>query len=236
MKKSKNECDVNSCFVCRGCLKEWHPAIGANKKNFKVKKGEVIFNEGDPVTGIYSVFEGNVKVHKQWGSEKELIIRFASKGAILGHRGLGGDNIYPVSATALQDGIICYMDMDFFESTLRVNAGLTYNFMMFFASELQEAEKKMRNMAHMPVKGRIAQALISLQQQFGTKDGGIIGIELSRQDLASFAGSTYETVFRMINELVKEEIVSVYGKKIRIINHDALRMLTLDTNLQLQKS
>ncbi len=125
--------------------------------------------------------------------------------------------------------------LGFFDSTLRVNTGLTYNFMMFFASELQEAEKKMRNMAHMPVKGRIAQALISLQQQFGTKDGGIIGIELSRHDLASFAGSTYETVFRVINELVKEGIVSVNGKKILVINHDALTMLTLDTNLQLQK-
>jgi CRP-like cAMP-binding protein len=101
--------------------------------------------------------------------------------------------------------------------------------MLFFAAELQEAEKKMRNMAHMPVKGRIAQALISLQKQFGTKDGGVIGIELSRQDLASYAGSTYETVFRVINELVKEEITSVSGKKITVKNYEALLSLTLDT-------
>jgi CRP-like cAMP-binding protein len=230
MKKSKNECDVDTCFMCQGCLKEWHPAIAANKINFKVKKGEVIFKEGDPVKGIYFVYEGNVKVHKKWGPEKELIIRFASKGAIFGHRVLGGNNIYPISATAIEDGIICYMDMEFFEATLMVNTGLTYNLMLFFASELQEAEKKMRNRAHMPVKGRIAQALISLQQQFGTKDDGVIGIELSRQDLASYAGSTYETVFRVINDLVKEEIISVSGKKINIVNHESLLSLTKDTH------
>jgi CRP-like cAMP-binding protein len=85
-------------------------------------------------------------------------------------------------------------------------------------------------MAHMPVKGRIAQALISLQQQFGTKDDGVIGIELSRQDLASYAGSTYETVFRVINDLVKEEIISVSGKKINIVNHESLLSLTKDTH------
>jgi CRP-like cAMP-binding protein len=228
MKKSKNECDINTCFMCQNCLKEWHPAIAANKRNFKVKKGEILFNEGEPVKGIYFVYEGNFKVHKKWGLEKELIIRFTSKGAILGHRGLGSDNIYPVSATALEDGTVCYIDMDFFESTLKVNADFTYKLMMFFAIELQKSERKMRNMAHMSVKGRIAQALISLQDQFGIKENGIIGIELSRQDLASYAGATYETVFRVINELLKEGVISVNGKKIGINNHENLFLLTQD--------
>jgi CRP-like cAMP-binding protein len=226
MKKSKNECDNNRCFMCLCCLKEWHPAIASNKKNFKVKRGEVIFNEGDEVKGVYFVYDGIIKVHKKWGTEKELIIRFASKGAIFGHRGLGGNNVYPVSATALQDGIVCFVDIGFFESTLKVNVDFTYNLMLFFANELQESEKKMRNLAHMSVKGRIAQALISLQEQFGIKEGGAIGIELSRQDLASYAGATYETVFRVLNELLKENIIAVKGKKVIINDQKNLISLT----------
>jgi CRP-like cAMP-binding protein len=228
MKKSKNECDLNTCFICQHCLKEWHPAISANKKNYKVKKGEVIFNEGDEVKGVYFVYEGIVKVHKKWGSEKELIIRFAKKGAIFGHRGLNDNNIYPVSATALEDGIICFMEMEFFESTLKVNTGLTYSLMMFFASDLQESERRMRNLAHMSVKGRIAQSLISLQEQFGTKPDKSMTIELSRQDLASYAGATYETVFRIFNELLKEDIIAVTGKKISILDQAKLLDLTAE--------
>jgi CRP-like cAMP-binding protein len=229
MKKSKNECDINSCFMCLCCLKEWHPAIAMNKKNFKVRRGEVIFNEGDAVKGVYFVYDGVVKVHKKWGIEKELIIRFASNGAIFGHRGLGGNNVYPVSATALEDGIICFVDIGFFESTLKVNTVFTYNLMMFFANELQESEKKMRNLAHMSVKGRVAQALISLQEQFGIIEGGTIGIELSRQDLASYAGATYETVFRVLNELLKGNTIAVKGKKIIISDQKTLLLLTQDT-------
>jgi CRP-like cAMP-binding protein len=228
MKKSKNECDINRCFMCQNCLKEWQPAIAANRKNFKVKKGQIIFNEGDPVKGVYFAYEGNIKVHKKWGPEKELIIRFASKGAIFGHRGLGGNNVYPVSATALENGIICYIDIDFFEATLKVNTDFTYKLMMFFAAELQESERKMRNLAHMSVKGRVAQALITLKGQFGTNKDGSIAIELSRQDLASFAGATYETVFRVMNELLKEEIIKVTGKKIVINNQEKLLQLTAD--------
>jgi CRP-like cAMP-binding protein len=228
MKKSKNECDANSCFMCQNCLKQWHPAIAANKINFKVKKGKVIFNEGDPVAGVYFVYEGIVKVHKKWGPEKELIIRFATNGAIFGHRGLGGTNIYPISATALEDCIICFVPIDFFEATLKVNTDFTYNLMMFLASELQESEKKMRNLAHMSVKGRVAQALISLQNQFGTKQDGSIDIELSRQDLASYAGATYETVFRVLTEMFKEQLIEASGKKIIIKNAKNLTALTAE--------
>jgi CRP-like cAMP-binding protein len=227
MKKSKNECDNNSCFMCKNSIKEWSPAIAANKTNFKVKKGEVIFKEGDPVTGIYFVYEGNVKVHKKWGADKELIIRFANNGAIFGHRGLGTPSaIYPISATALEDGVICYVDNEFFESTLKVNPEFTYKLMLFFADELRDAEKKMRNLAHMTVKGRVAQALLSLKQQFGVNDDGHINIELTRQDLASYTGATYETVFRVMNELLKEDIVSTTGKKIIIVNDERLLELT----------
>ncbi|MDB5150041.1 MAG: Crp/Fnr family transcriptional regulator, partial [Mucilaginibacter sp.] len=117
--KRNIQCDNQTCFLCKGCIKEWLPAIAANKKNFSVKKGQVIFSEGDPVKGIYFVYEGNVKVHKKWGADKELIIRFANKGAIFGHRVLGKHaSHYPISATALEAGIICFIDMEFFEAPL----------------------------------------------------------------------------------------------------------------------
>lgn len=78
---------MKSCFLCKLSLSDWIPAIGAHRKNFEVKKGERIFNEGDPVTGIFFIYSGTAKVHKKWDSGKELIVRFARRGAILGHRG-----------------------------------------------------------------------------------------------------------------------------------------------------
>ncbi|XHR92686.1 Crp/Fnr family transcriptional regulator [Mucilaginibacter sp. UC70_90] len=230
--KRNIQCDNQTCLLCKGCIKEWLPAIAANKKNFNVKKGQVIFSEGVPVKGIYFVYEGNVKVHKKWGPDKELIIRFANKGAIFGHRVLGKHAThYPISATALEAGVICYIDMEFFEATLKVNPQFTYQLMLFFADELQEAERKMRNLAHMPVKGRVAQALISLKNQFGTNPEGHIDVELTRQDLASYAGATYETVFRVVNELIQEKLISTNGKKINITNYDKLFLLTQDDDL-----
>src|SRR5450631_2070558 len=145
MKKNKNGCDLKSCFLCKHCLPEWIPAIGTHRKNYHFKKGELIFTEGDLVTGIYFVYTGRVKIHKKWGSEKELIIRFAAAGDLVGHRGLGHDNHYPISATALEATDICFIDLEFFRSSLRMNFEFINELMLFLADELQESERKMRN-------------------------------------------------------------------------------------------
>jgi CRP-like cAMP-binding protein len=208
--------------MCQHSMEEWHPAICANKINIKLKKGEALFTEGQPVTGIYFVYQGVVKVSKKWDDDKELIIRFAKDGAIQGHRGIGNNLNYPISATALEPCVVCYVDMKFFERTMRVNSELTFQLVSFFASELRKSERRMRDLAHMPVKGRVAGALIKLQKQFGTTADGFININLSRQDLASFAGATYETVFRVINELVAEQSIRLAGKSIAIESLDAL--------------
>src|SRR6195952_1940699 len=181
MEKTKHRCDLGTCFLCKTCVGDWKPAIELNKQNFRIKKGQQIFKEGDPVTGIYFVYEGYVKVHKKWDNEKELIIRFAQKGDILGHLGLEGNHIYPVSATALDKVTVCYLPMDFFESSLNINSGFAIKLMRFFASELRNSEKRMRNLAHMPVKGRVAQAIMTLKNQFGINAEGFIDIELARQ-------------------------------------------------------
>ncbi|WP_118972738.1 Crp/Fnr family transcriptional regulator [Taibaiella koreensis] len=218
MKEYKASCDLERCFLCSRCLKDWLPAVAVHKKNYRIKKGQPLFTEGEAVKGIYFIYEGKAKVHKRWDDEKELIIRFAKSGDIVGHLGLGNDPYFPVSATALEPVTVCYIDMPFFQSTLAVNFNLVSDLLRFFANELQESERRMRNMVHMPVKARIAQALLQLQQQFGADEEGYIDIELSRQDLASFSGASYETLFKVINELSAQRMMKASGRRFSILN------------------
>lgn len=211
-------------------MPEWLPALGVNKRNFEVKKGELLFNEGDAVKGIYFVSEGTFKVHKRWDKEKELIIRFARSGDIVGHMGLGDDLLYPVSATALEPSIVCFLEIGFFETTLKVNTNLTYELMKFYANELQNSHRRMRDLAHMSVKARIAQSFVSLGRQFGMDENGIINVQMSRQDLSSFAGTTYETLFKVLNDFAKTGILTITGREIKVINETALLQIISNDN------
>ncbi|MEC5142299.1 Crp/Fnr family transcriptional regulator [Chitinophaga sp. 212800010-3] len=227
MKKDKQGCDGKTCLLCRLSMSEWGTAIALHRKNFVLRKNEVLFREGERVTGIYFIYEGVVKVHKHWGSDKELIVRFAGPGDIVGHRGIGGtEPIFPVSATTLSSVRVCFFEMDFFQSSLRVNQELLYALMLFYAQELQTSEKQIRNLAHMPVKGRCATALLLLEKLFGRSDDGFIHLSLSKQDLASYIGTTYETIFRILNEFISENLIIISGKSIRIVNEKGLLSYT----------
>jgi CRP/FNR family transcriptional regulator len=222
MKRNKKACDLKSCTFCTGCLPEWLPAIAAARKTFDFKKGELLFEEGAAVTGIYFMVSGKVKVHKRWGPDKELIVRIAGDGEIVGHRGVGKRSVYPVSATALEPVTACFINLEFFQASLKVNTAYALELLLFFAAELQDSETNMRNLAHMQVKGRIATALLKLKEQFGSDANGCLNFQLSRQDLASFAGTTYETVFRILNELVADGLIEVAGKDITVLNKQGL--------------
>lgn len=222
MMKKNSSCDLQTCFMCRHTLPEWHAAINSHKRNFIAKRGEVIINEGDPVTGVYFVTSGNVKVHKHWG-DKELILRFANEGAILGHRGISSVNsVYPISATALETTSLCYVDIEFFKTTLKVNHDFAYSLLMFYADELQSSEKKMRELALMSVKSRLAVTILNLRDQFGLNEEGFLNLALSRQDLAAYTGATYETVFRTMNELLAEKLIHLKDKMIGILDETGL--------------
>jgi len=219
-----NKCDLKSCSLCRGCLKEWLPALDLHRKTFEFRKGDTLFEEGGEVKGIWFLISGIVKVHKKWGDDKSLIIRFVKPGDIFGHRALQ-EKLYPIAATALEPVTACLVEPDFFLSTLKVNHDYAYNLLLFMADELQESERRMRNLAHMPVKQRIAYCLLKLAEKFGLEENGTMKFAISRQDPAAYAGTIYETAFRAMNELVETQLVEIEQKRIVIKDIHALEQM-----------
>ena len=227
MKGKKDKCN-RQCFMCRLCVPGWQEAIDAHQSVISYKKNEVILSEGTQVSGMYFVLNGLVKVHKQWGENKEIILRIATNGEILGHRGLGYDDLYPISATALEPTTVCFVSLDFFQTTLSINHQFLYELMMFFAAELKVSERKMRDMSHLSVKSRLAQSLLAFRKKFGANEQGVIGLQLSRADLAAYVGATYETISRTLQEMAEQKLLAVDGKQICIKNESAMLELLGD--------
>src|SRR6478735_4887213 len=215
--KNNKDCNPEICFLCRHCLKEWIPSIEQFKTTFYLKKGEQLFKEGDAVKGIYFLKKGKLKVHKLWALDRQMVIRFAKEGDVIGHRGLGSDTLYPVTATALEDATACFIERSFFLRSVQVNPEFTLQLMIFYSDELQDAEKRIRDLALMDVRGRIADTFLMLQKKFGVDDEGFIDVVLTRQDVASFAGTIYETFFKIADEFIKNKIIRYAGKRLKIL-------------------
>ena len=163
---------------------------------------------------------------------KEKLVRLASSGHIIGHRSLNSNNIYSVSAITLSDTEVTTYPKKDFENALKESPKFCFEFMMFLADELLNSEKHMKAISSMPVKCRIAKAILINALSFGwdENDSGKLNLTLPRKDIANYALTTYETVIRKLKELSDEKVIELDNKSILISDIDALKKQAMEIN------
>lgn len=209
------------------CPREWIEFLDFHQKTMEFKAGAVIIQQGDPVSGIFSIRHGKVKVVMDDHGEERLI-RLAANGDILGHRGLGGDGHYPISSLALVPTTVTFLPLSVFHIVARTNAAFVHRLMMFFANELRQAEQLQ---LQMPVLNRVARSLMMNYDAFGLEpDTGQLTYTISRKEIASHATTTYESVIRSLADLAKRKVIRLDGKAIAILDPQTLGRLATDPN------
>ena len=227
MKRKCETCNHFNCFINKYCSNEWKPLITYYKTSTNYPAGATIFSEGDPVEGIYQIYTGKIKVVTSIDGGKERIIRLATSEQMLGHRGLGGKMNYPVTAITLEPSQITFIPIDIFYKTVKANTDLAFHMMMFFADEFKATEKRMKMMASMPAKEKVAVSIMTIVNAFGfsANDPTLLDFTPTRKDIASIAGTTYETAIRVLSNLEKSNIIMQEGKAIRVLNLEFLKAL-----------
>jgi CRP-like cAMP-binding protein len=227
MKTSYKKPEIPPCEKCgnvRGsvlcALEKNELARLSDNKSFNVyKKGQVIFYEGNYPQGLYCINEGKVKIHKLREDGKEQIVRLAKTGNVIGYRALLSNDNYYATATALEDTIVCFFPKSIYLNLLTTNPQLAMKTIQMLSTDLRTAEQMVTNMARKPVRERMAEALLLLQEFFGLEqDGSTINTILTREDIGNIAGTTTETSIRILSDLNKSGIIKLIGKKIQILD------------------
>lgn len=198
-------------------------AFSENKSCISFKKGQQIFHEGAQPLGIFCVNDGKVKIAYSGHDGKEQIVRMAKAGDVLGYRALLSAERYNASATAIDETNVCFVPRDTFFSVLKKNSGLSMEIIKMLSGELKKAEQTITDFAQRPVRERMAEGLLFLKETYGfEEDGTTLNIVLSREDIANLVGTATETAIRLLSELKHDKVVEFVGKKIRVLDMDAL--------------
>lgn len=210
-------------IINKYCSKEWQEFINFHSEIRSFKKNETIFNFGDEVEGLYIVNAGRIKIVKQTQASTRLI-RLAAEDDVLGHRGFGEPWKYSISAIALEDTDLMFIPNIIFDQAVKANPEFAYFMIMFFAEELRCSESLAFQSI---VKNLVASAINKNYIAFGLEENSTkLSYSLSRKDLASMAGTTYESVVRSLAELQKEGIIKLDGKAIHILSLEKLQALS----------
>ncbi|MBK6541971.1 MAG: Crp/Fnr family transcriptional regulator [Flavobacteriales bacterium] len=201
------------------CAPEWKELLRERNTQVTFRKGEHIFTDGQVADRMYMIQHGRVKVVASYLKGVERIIRLAGDGEVLGHRGIGNEPIYTATAVALSETQVNIIPMQLFLSTLKANNLLCYHFLLFFAEEVRVLDQRMRDLMNLDVAQRITQVLKMNMDIFGFDpvNKRKLAFTLSRKDIASAAGTTYESVIRTLSDLERQGIIDMVGKEIRIL-------------------
>jgi len=210
---SCTSCCNENCFIKKHLhLKPMKNYID-KKSSFICKKGQQFIIEGAPIQGLYFIYKGKVKTVKTGINGREQIVRLTKDGDTVGFRGFGTAKRYLIGAYALEDTVLCNFSNENMLDILHNVPEFTFDLMLFYADELNKSENNIRKIAHMNVRERVIDTLLYIHRKFG-QTNELINLDLSRKEIADFAGTTEEQVTRVISSLKRETLIKTVGKKI----------------------
>ncbi len=191
----------------------------------KYKKKQLIFTEGNHPNRLYYIQKGKVKLFKMNEDGKELIVSLHNEGDFFGYIALLEGTTYKVSAEAIEPSEIAAIPKGEFEELMNSNPEVAKKFIKLLASNVAEKEQQLLNIAYSSLRRKVADALLSFQHKFQKNKEEPFLIEMSRENLASIAGTATESLIRTLSDFKTEKLIDVKDGSIIILNELKLKKM-----------
>lgn len=221
--------DLKQVVVFQHATDEDLNLILKNSITRSMEEGGFFFLQGDEATYLYILTSGQVKLMQSNPNGQQVNLRTIYPWQMFGALGAVRANgaTYPASAQTLEDCSALAIPSLFLHSMLETRPYLSFDLMNLMTSYIQEMQARYRELATEKVEQRVANALIRLAGQSGTRSENEAGIELSfsRQDVAEMTGCTLYTISRLLSDWERKGIIETGREKIRIIQpHELVRI------------
>lgn len=201
--------------------------IASNAKIMEFKKNEIIYYEEEMPKDMMCLLKGKVKIYKNGVGGRNQIIRMVRPVQTFGYRAYFASEPYVTAAAAFEPSTICFIPMEVIEKLVMTNPKLAMFFIRELSTDLGIADERVVNLTQKHIRGRLAESLIFLIENYGLEeDGATVSIYLSREDLANLSNMTTSNAIRTLSNFVDEHIIALDGRKIKIIDEERLRKIS----------
>ncbi|MFC3419209.1 Crp/Fnr family transcriptional regulator [Salinicoccus hispanicus] len=185
-----------------------------------LRRGEPLYSAGDVSSSLYIIHRGKIKIYRLSENGKEQLVRILYPGDFTGELALFKESIHDVYAEAMEKTEICSIQRNDLNALLRIFPSISLKILNEFSDRLERTEMQMTRFATEDIDSRIAFYLV---QQAEEKDSMEFHLPMSRKDLASFLGTTPETISRKLGKFENEGWIEQKDQRvIRVLNLNAL--------------
>ena len=197
-------------------------------KHRKIKKGEILFQDGEMVTSLVIVNEGRLKSYNYTKEGKEQIISILKDGDSYGEMYLLREKKFEGYLKAVTDCDISTLNKEEFQRVLLNNSKMCLKVLEVISERLVEVERLAIILSDKDIERKLAYVLLDFADKYGTKEDEKVIIELpiTKEEMANYAGVTRETFSRKLKTFSEEKLIKMIGhKKIEILNKEGLEQL-----------
>ena len=191
------------------------------------KKNAVIHSEGDAASNIWTLAEGKVRIYKEGIGQRAQIIRLLKPRDFFGFRAAIAGDVYTSCASAIESSVAYKLSTKVFMQLLQQNHEFCFQMTLALAKDLAVAELQTINLTQKHIRGRLAESLLTIKKNYGLdEDGCTLAMYMSREDLANMSNMTTSNAIRTLSQFATEGLVSVDGRKIKLLNEEEIRHIS----------
>lgn len=189
----------------------------------KYRKGQTLFHEGTRATGFYGIVSGKVKIYKLSIEGKEQILHIFGEGEFFGEVPVFAGGNYPAHAETLEPSRMLFFPRESFLDLIRREPSLAMNMLAILSLRLRQFTHLIEDLSLKEVPGRLAAYLLYLSKRNRTSD--VLELDITKGQLASLLGTIPETLSRILGRMTQQQIIEVEGKRIRLLDREALESI-----------
>jgi CRP/FNR family cyclic AMP-dependent transcriptional regulator len=180
-------------------------------------KGEILFQEGEPCTGLFVIESGQVKIFKSSPNGREQILAVEGPDSSVAELPLFDGGVYPASSAAVSETHVFFISKQDFHSLCLVHPEVPLKVLKVVGSRLRRLVGIIEELSFTTVRSRLISALIR-RAKAGKKTLAGVEIQLpqSNQELASEIGTVRELVSRNLSRLQAEGLIRMEAKTVVI--------------------
>lgn len=190
---------------------ELSEALFATARLHRLAADQALFTAGDPGDGCYRLERGLLKVSVISPEGAERILAILGPGALVGEFAMIDTQPRSASITAVRDCELSFISRASFEAVAAAHPQVYRHIVRLLVQRLRDTNDVVAATSFLSLKGRVAQALLSLAEAFGNDVGSgriLIRQKVTQSDLAAMAGIARENVSRILNGWMRAKQVS----------------------------
>ncbi len=195
----------------------------AVKQNFR--KDNMVLIEEEVGSTMFIILDGRVKISRISDEGREVILSIMSEGDFFGEMSILDGQARSANVITLEDSSILIIHREDFLQMMHDYPQIAINLLKELAHRLRRSDSQIKSLSLQNATGKVASTLLRIADDSGKIHLGQVEIPKlpPQQDLANMAGTSRETISRVLKSLSEKGYLRKEGNKLIILDYESFR-------------